>query len=45
MLWQSLTVLEEGRIFGNLIALPLQGQALGEGNSVFIDENWKKTGK
>ena len=25
---------------GNLIALPLQGQALREGNSVFIDENW-----
>ncbi|MCI9083942.1 MAG: restriction endonuclease subunit R, partial [Lachnospiraceae bacterium] len=25
---------------GNLIALPLQGQALKEGNSVFIDENW-----
>ena len=26
--------------FGNLIALPLQGQALKEGNSAFIDENW-----
>ena len=25
---------------GNLIALPLQGQALREGNSAFIDENW-----
>jgi len=25
---------------GNLIALPLQGQALKEGNSVFIDEHW-----
>ena len=25
---------------GNLIALPLQGQALKEGNSAFIDENW-----
>lgn len=25
---------------GNLIALPLQGLALKEGNSVFIDENW-----
>lgn len=25
---------------GNLIALPLQGQALRKGNSVFIDENW-----
>ena len=25
---------------GNLVALPLQGQALKLGNSVFIDENW-----
>lgn len=25
---------------GNLIALPLQGQALKVGNSAFIDENW-----
>lgn len=25
---------------GNLIALPLQGQALLSGNSVFVDENW-----
>ena len=25
---------------GNLIALPLQGQALKKGNSVFIDRNW-----
>ena len=25
---------------GNLIALPLQGQALKNGNSAFIDENW-----
>ncbi|MCR5248384.1 MAG: DEAD/DEAH box helicase family protein [Paludibacteraceae bacterium] len=25
---------------GNLIALPLQGKALKEGNSAFIDENW-----
>lgn len=25
---------------GNLIALPLQGQALKEGNSAFIDSNW-----
>lgn len=25
---------------GNVIALPLQGQALKEGNSAFIDENW-----
>ena len=26
---------------GNLIALPLQGQALKKGNSAFIDEDWK----
>jgi len=25
---------------GNLIALPLQGQAVSGGNSVFVDENW-----
>ena len=25
---------------GNLIALPLQGQAVKKGNSVFVDENW-----
>jgi hypothetical protein len=25
---------------GNLIALPLQGQALYQGNSAFVDENW-----
>jgi len=25
---------------GNLIALPLQGRALKDGNSAFIDENW-----
>lgn len=25
---------------GNLVALPLQGQALKNGNSAFIDENW-----
>lgn len=25
---------------GNLIALPLQGQALKRGNSAFVDENW-----
>ncbi len=31
--------LSEGSI-GNLIALPLQGQALKEGNSAFIDSNW-----
>lgn len=26
---------------GNLVALPLQGQALRKGNSAFIDDNWK----
>ncbi len=31
--------LPEGGL-GNLIALPLQGQALKSGNSAFIDENW-----
>jgi len=31
--------LPTGRL-GNLIALPLQGLALQEGNSAFIDENW-----
>ncbi|MCM1235775.1 MAG: DEAD/DEAH box helicase family protein [Ruminococcus flavefaciens] len=31
--------LPEGGV-GNLIALPLQGQALKDGNSAFIDENW-----
>ena len=25
---------------GNLVALPLQGQALKYGNSAFVDENW-----
>ena len=25
---------------GNLIALPMQGQALKNGNSAFVDENW-----
>ena len=25
---------------GNLIALPLQGRALAQGNSAFVDENW-----
>lgn len=25
---------------GNLIALPLQGKALGQGNSAFVDSNW-----
>lgn len=32
-------VLPEGGI-GNLIALPLQGKALENGNSAFIDSNW-----
>lgn len=32
-------VLPKGGI-GNVIALPLQGQALKEGNSAFVDENW-----
>ena len=32
-------VLPEGGL-GNLIALPLQGKALQEGNSAFIDRNW-----
>jgi len=27
-------------IIGNLIALPLQGQVLKNGNSAFVDENW-----
>lgn len=27
--------------FGNLVALPLQGRALLNGNSAFIDENWQ----
>lgn len=31
--------LPEGGL-GNLIALPLQGQALCQGNSAFVDENW-----
>lgn len=31
--------LKDGEL-GNLIALPLQGQALKQGNSAFIDENW-----
>lgn len=26
--------------FGNLIALPLQGQAIKDGNSAFVDEHW-----
>ena len=32
--------LSDEQSLGNLIALPLQGQALKEGNSAFIDENW-----
>lgn len=32
-------VLPEGGV-GNLIALPLQGKALKEGNSAFVDSNW-----
>jgi superfamily II DNA or RNA helicase len=31
--------IEDGEL-GNLIALPLQGQALKHGNSAFIDERW-----
>lgn len=31
--------LPEGSV-GNLIALPLQGRALKEGNSAFVDRNW-----
>lgn len=31
---------DEINSIGNLIALPLQGQALKNGNSVFVDENW-----
>lgn len=32
-------ILPEGKL-GNLIALPLQGKALRQGNSAFVDENW-----
>ena len=32
-------VIPEGGV-GNLIALPLQGKALRDGNSAFIDSNW-----
>ena len=32
-------ILNDGEV-GNLIALPLQGQALKTGNSAFVDENW-----
>ena len=31
--------LPEGGL-GNLIALPLQGQALWQGNSAVVDESW-----
>lgn len=31
--------IEDGEV-GNLIALPLQGQALKKGNSAFVDVNW-----
>lgn len=31
--------IEDGEL-GNLIALPLQGQALKKGNSAFVDERW-----
>lgn len=31
---------DEANEIGNLIALPLQGQALKNGNSAFVDENW-----
>ena len=31
--------LPEGKL-GNLIALPLQGRALQNGNSAFVDESW-----
>lgn len=31
--------LDEGEL-GNLIALPLQGEALKQGNSAFVDEHW-----
>ena len=32
--------LSDNRSLGNLIALPLQGKALQDGNSAFIDGNW-----
>ena len=32
--------LPEGKL-GNLITLPLQGQALRKGNSAFVDEFWR----
>ena len=30
----------ENVAIGNLIALPLQGRALKDGNSAFVDSNW-----
>ena len=33
-------LLSDNRSLGNLIALPLQGKALQDGNSAFIDGNW-----
>ena len=30
----------KNKMLGNLIALPLQGQALKKGNSAFVDQNW-----
>ena len=32
--------LSKNSSFGNLIALPLQGEALQDGNSAFVDGNW-----
>ena len=32
--------LPEGKL-GNLVALPMQGKALKEGNSAFVDESWR----
>ena len=32
--------LSDNSSLGNLIALPMQGQALKHGNSAFVDENW-----
>lgn len=32
--------LQEGML-GNLVALPLQGKALKQGNSAFVDESWR----
>ena len=33
-------LLSDNSLLGNLIALPLQGKALQDGNSAFIDGNW-----